>query len=124
MSVIIEKASRKNLGGVSMVKKILLVFLLSFSIVIPFTAAAKQVGGGDMTFTPKKALPVVFSHELHVNSKGLKCTGCHYRMYQITQGSYKMDMNKLTKDAFCEKCHNGQKSFAVKETKNCGRCHK
>jgi c(7)-type cytochrome triheme protein len=30
----------------------------------------------------------------------------------------------LTKGSFCGKCHNGEKSFDVKDTKNCVKCHK
>ena len=108
-------------------KKIALCgFLLVFVIVlsIPFIAAAQKIGGGDLTFNPKGAKPVIFSHEMHVNSKGLKCTGCHYHVFQMTKGSYKMDMSKLTKGVFCGKCHNGQKSFDVKDHANCAKCHK
>ncbi len=86
--------------------------------------AAQGVGGGDLTFKPKGAGNVVFSHQVHVNSKGLKCTGCHYAVFQMSKGSYKMNMDKITKGDFCGKCHNGQKSFDVKDTKNCTRCHK
>jgi c(7)-type cytochrome triheme protein len=93
-------------------------------MVLPFTAAAQKVGGGDLSFNPKGASSVIFSHEVHVKSKGLKCTGCHYQVFQMTKGSYKMDMSKLTKGDFCGKCHNGQKSFDVKETGNCQKCHK
>lgn len=102
---------------------ILPVFVI-ICLVIPFTSTARSIGGGDITFKPKGATPVVFSHEFHVKSKGLKCTGCHYQLFQMTQGSYKMDMKKLTKGDFCGKCHNGQKSFDVKESKNCVMCHK
>ncbi len=93
-------------------------------LVVPAIAIAQKVGGGDLTFTPKGAAQVVFSHNTHVTVKGLKCTGCHYQVFQMTQGSYKMDMSKMTKGDFCGKCHNGQKSFDVKDTKNCSKCHK
>ena len=96
--------------------------LLSF---MPLSAfSGDKVGGGDLTFTPKNARNVVFSHNIHVTVKGLKCTGCHYQVFQMTKGSYKMDMSKMTKGDFCGKCHNGQKSFDVKDPKNCERCHK
>ena len=90
----------------------------------PLAAVAEKVGGGDLTFAPKNAAPVVFSHELHVTEKGLKCTGCHYQIFQMAQGTYKMDMDKITKGAFCGKCHNGRKAFDVKERINCSRCHR
>ncbi len=98
--------------------------VLFFCLVAPFAAVAEKTGGGDLTFNAKGAKPVVFSHDMHVNVKGLKCSGCHYHVFQMDRGSYKMDMAKITKGDFCGKCHNGQKSFDVKDTKNCGKCHK
>jgi c(7)-type cytochrome triheme protein len=105
-------------------KRALAISILTVCLVVPLAARADKVGGGDLTFTPKNAGPVVFSHEKHVNEKGLKCTGCHYQVFQMAQGSYKMDMNKINKGGFCGKCHNGQKAFDAKDEKNCGRCHK
>lgn len=101
-----------------------IVSFLALCLVIPAVVLAEKVGGGDITFTPKNAGLVVFSHEKHVSEKGLKCTGCHYQIFQMAQGSYKMDMARINKGDFCGKCHNGQKSFDVKDQKNCGRCHK
>lgn len=102
------------------------LFFLCFLIcgLVPVIASAETVGGGDLTFTPKGAAPVIFSHQVHVSVKGLKCSGCHYHVFQMTKGSYKMEMSKITKGDFCGKCHSGQKSFDVKDEKNCTRCHK
>jgi len=105
-------------------KRIVVLIICLFCLLVPAAAFAEKVGGGDITFTPKNASPVVFSHEKHVSDKGLKCTGCHYAIFQMQQGSYKMDMSKLNKGDFCGKCHNGQKSFDLKDQKNCNRCHK
>ncbi len=99
-------------------------FVLATCLAVPGSSVAEKIGGGDLTFTPKGAKPVIFSHEVHVNSKGLKCSGCHYHVFQMTKGSYKMDMSKITKGDFCGKCHNGIKSFDVKENNNCLKCHK
>ena len=104
--------------------KLLAVTVTMVCLLAPITVFAQKVGGGDLTFTPKNASPVVFSHEKHVNGKGLKCTGCHYQIFQMAQGSYKMNMSKITKGDFCGKCHNGQKAFDVKDQKNCVRCHR
>lgn len=93
-------------------------------LLAPFVASADKVGGGDLTFNPKNAPVVLFSHERHVVEKGLKCTGCHYQIFQMAQGSYKMHMAKITKGDFCGKCHNGQKAFDVKDKANCSRCHR
>jgi len=104
-------------------KKLVAVLML-VCFLFPISAFAQKVGGGDLTFSPKGAKKVIFSHDKHVNDKGLKCTGCHYHVFQMTQGSYKMDMNKITKGDFCGKCHNGQKAFEVKDPKNCDKCHR
>jgi c(7)-type cytochrome triheme protein len=105
-----------------------IVSILVLSLMLPMISSAltdaEKVGGGPITFTPKNAGPVVFSHEKHVSEKGLKCSGCHYQIFQMAQGSFKMDMSKITKGDFCGKCHNGQKSFDVSDKKNCIRCHK
>ena len=103
-------------------KNTLYLTLSFFLLTVPGSASA-EVGGGDLRFAPKGALPVLFSHEIHVVEKGLKCTDCHYQIFQMAQGSYKMQMKKITKGYFCGKCHNGQKAFDVKEKTNCSRCH-
>ena len=104
--------------------KKLVLFVIALVLLATSAAVAQKVGGGDITFSPKNAGQVTFSHEAHVKGKGIKCTGCHYQIFQMAQGSYKMDMSKLTKGDFCGKCHNGQKSFDVKVTENCAKCHK
>jgi c(7)-type cytochrome triheme protein len=105
-------------------EKSITVAVLVLGLLFPLPVFAQKVGGGDIKFSPKEAAPVIFSHAKHVTEKGLKCTGCHYQIFQMQQGSYKMDMEKINKGDFCGKCHNGQKSFDVKDQKNCTRCHK
>ena len=58
-------------------KRLIIVSMVAVLVclTVPFSAFAQKVGGGDLTFTPKNAAPVVFSHEKHVNGQGLKCTG-------------------------------------------------
>lgn len=105
-------------------KRILAAVMVTMCLSIPFGAYAQKVGGGDLTFSPKNALPVVFSHREHVTVHGLKCSGCHYQIFQMAKGSYKMNMDVITKGNFCGTCHNGQKAFDVKDNKNCSRCHR
>jgi c(7)-type cytochrome triheme protein len=105
-------------------KQVTCTAVLVMYLLFPMYVFAERVGGGDITFRPKNVAPVVFSHEKHVAEKGLKCTGCHYQIFQMQQGSYKMDMARMNKGDFCGKCHNGQKSFDVKDEKNCSKCHK
>lgn len=87
-------------------------------------AAFAATGGGDRLFKPKGAKPVFFSHEQHVSVRGTKCSACHYHTFQMSQESYEMNMEKLNKGQFCGICHNGERSFDVKDPANCERCHK
>lgn len=91
-------------------------------ILVPSLVFAK-VGGGDVKYNPKGAGRVIFRHEYHVNLKGQKCTNCHYKPFQMTSGSYKMDMNTLTKGQFCGLCHNGKDAFGLTGNENCKKCH-
>lgn len=95
-------------------------------VTIIFLAAAvySATGGGNLKFTPEKAAPVYFSHEYHVDVKGIKCMACHLHRFELVRGTYKMKKGKLNKRDFCEFCHNGLKGFDAGSTKNCNRCHK
>lgn len=94
------------------------------SLMVPMSVLAQEVGGGELTFTPKNASPVVFSHYKHGIDYNLKCTRCHYQLFQMAQGAYVMTMKKMNEGDFCGKCHNGRKAFDVKDRKNCSRCHR
>jgi len=104
-------------------KRLLAIMVVIICIVIPFGAAAQKIGGGDLTFSPKNAAPVVFSHVKLINAKGLKCSDCHYHTFQMAKGANKLDMTKMAQGAFCGRCHNGERSFDVKDQKSCYRCH-
>lgn len=104
-------------------KRMIALIAFAYLVCCPGTMSA-AVGGGDMTFTPKNAKPVLFSHEKHVDEKKKKCSACHYHAFQMAKGSYKMDMTKITKGEFCGVCHNGERSFDVKDKASCGKCHK
>ena len=104
-------------------KKVLIDVVIMTCLLVPMSAVAQKVGGGDVTFSPKDAAPVLFSHDKHVNEKALRCSNCHYQLFQMSKGSYKMDMTKITKGDFCGKCHNGKRAFDVADQKNCSRCH-
>ena len=102
-----------------------IVLIAGFCLVLAAgTAFADVAGGGDLTFKPENAKPVIFSHALHVDVKSLKCTACHNHTFLMSKDSAKMDMSKITKGQFCGHCHNGERSFDVKDKANCGRCHK
>ncbi|HEX9020883.1 MAG TPA: c(7)-type cytochrome triheme domain-containing protein [Nitrospirota bacterium] len=104
--------------------KIITVFCFAFCMTLPLPAVGNQVGGGDLVFTPGGTHRVVFSHEMHINEKGQRCSGCHYHVFQMTKGAARISMNKMTNGDFCGRCHNGQKAFGVNDSKACSRCHK
>jgi len=98
--------------------------LLAVSLVACWSAAFGAVGGGDLTFKAKDAKAVFFSHAKHVEGENKKCTACHYSVFQMQKDSYKMDMGKINKGMFCGTCHNGARSFDVKDKASCVKCHK
>ena len=81
------------------------------------------IGGGDITFKPAGADPVIFSHDHHAKDRGIKCAACHFQRFSKGQ-AYEMNKETLTKRDFCSHCHNGMKSFDASAAKNCTRCHK
>jgi c(7)-type cytochrome triheme protein len=105
--------------------KVLFIAVAFICLMTESALQAKSVGGGDIIFTPKNpgVKQVLFSHENHVTGKNIKCSGCHYRIFQMAKGSYKMNMDKITEGEFCGKCHDGRIAFDVKDKKNCKRCH-
>jgi len=98
--------------------------VLAVMTISEITPARRQIGGGDLLFTPEKATRIWFSHEKHLKAERLTCASCHYRFFQMAHGSWKMDMQKMTKGAFCGECHDGQIAFGVKDRENCSRCHR
>ncbi len=101
------------------------LLLLAIGLVVcGRTAFGVVVGGGDLTFHPKGAKPVFFSHAKHVEDAKEKCSACHYHVFQMEQNSDKMDMSKINKGMFCGICHNGVRAFDVKDQANCEKCHK
>ena len=77
-------------------KRTVILSTVAVCLMVPLSAFAQNIGGGTLTFSPKNAAPVVFSHEKHVAGKGLKCSGCHYQVFQMTQGSYKISVTNST----------------------------
>lgn len=98
------------------------VRIIIAALIIPAVAIAK-IGGGDVKYKPKNAGTVVFRHEYHVTLKGQKCTNCHFQPFQMTAGTYKMNMQMLTKGEFCGKCHNGKVAFDLRSQESCEKCH-
>lgn len=106
-------------------KERIITVLCVAGLMQPCFAQATKAGGGDIVFKPNEPgiEQILFSHDEHVTGQGIKCVKCHYSIFQMAKGASLMDMNGLSRGLFCGKCHNGQKSFDVKDPKNCIRCH-
>ncbi len=106
-------------------KRTLVSAIVLVGLQLAVNASAEKVGGGEITFRPKTALPVVFSHEQHVNRAETKCARCHYAIFQMMRGDSGVTMDGIKAGKFCGKCHDGQLAFNANDgDKNCGRCHK
>ncbi len=85
------------------------------------SSAWAKIGGGDVTFAVSGAGDVLYSHDIHVGKLGLKCSECHYRLFNPVAHSNQATMADMQKGQSCGACHNGQRAFDVKA--NCNRCH-
>jgi c(7)-type cytochrome triheme protein len=74
-----------------------------------------------VTFKPKGATEVNFSHEFHIAETGGKCKSCHNGKV-ITGREKAVTMAEMEKGKTCGACHNGKKAFSV--AGDCGRCHR
>ena len=99
--------------------KVILVIAL---LVVQCNIAFAEAGKGNITFSLKKAGPVVFSHEYHTRIRGVRCAACHFQTFSAGN-SLRMKQEKMTKRDFCGHCHNGLKGFDAQSEKNCTRCH-
>lgn len=103
----------------------LVVALAIGTVTFVLDAAAIKVPA-DITFNEAKTPlgPVTFSHTTHVEGKGLKCTACHTKVFQMKKGkSGKLTMAAMREGKFCGACHNGEKAFSVKTPADCKKCH-
>lgn len=85
------------------------------------SGAWAKIGGGDISFSPAGAAGVVYSHETHIRA-GLKCSDCHYHIFNTKEGRQDITMAQMEKGFFCGACHNGTRAFDLKS--NCAKCHK
>jgi c(7)-type cytochrome triheme protein len=65
---------------------------------------------------------VVFDGKIHAE-KGLKCTDCHTKIYQMKKGPA-VKMAEINTGKSCGACHNGEKAFKTSDPANCSKCHK
>jgi c(7)-type cytochrome triheme protein len=75
----------------------------------------------NITFKPKGATEVVFSHTAHLRKAGIGCKSCHNGKV-ITGNQRYMTMAEMAKGKTCGACHNGKRAFSSGD--NCSTCHK
>jgi c(7)-type cytochrome triheme protein len=92
--------------------------------VVLFGAYALADGGGDIIFRPAGMDPVLFSHDYHIKTRGIRCNACHFKGFAKEANGYQMQKEKLNKRDFCGHCHNGMKGFDATSNSNCSRCHR
>lgn len=112
-----------------MYRKHLFVAVISISLAIASLygigqAEETQKSGGTIVYTkPLKA--VTFSHDEHVNKKGLSCDFCHPRLFKMAalsaQNEADFTMAGLAEGKYCGACHNGTMAFA--SNSRCASCH-
>lgn len=90
-------------------------------LVLTAMPAFATIGGGDIRLGNKGG-EVLFSHDLHVESVGLKCLECHPKPYIDSKQHQAVSMKAMQKGGSCGTCHNGAKAFSVKG--DCNKCHK
>jgi c(7)-type cytochrome triheme protein len=68
---------------------------------------------------------VTFRHSSHLDLKQANCTPCHADRFRILKvrapSATSAAARDFHSDQFCGACHNGEKSFSVKE--DCQLCH-
>jgi c(7)-type cytochrome triheme protein len=98
--------------------------LLIVIVAAVFVGSARATPPGKTVEFPGGGVgKVVFSGKIH-HDKGLKCSGCHTKIFPIkkTEGFFKMADMKEGK--YCGACHNGKKAFSTSNSANCSKCHK
>lgn len=91
-------------------------------VLLAAPAAWAKLGGGDIHFSVKGASDVVYSHDFHVGKAGVKCTECHYQIYNTKSPRKTITMADMRNGRSCGACHDGNRAFDVR--KACFRCHK
>ena len=98
-------------------------FVLGLLVTVSFAVNAFAVASGKtVEFAGGSAGKVVFDGKVHAD-KGLKCTDCHTKIYQMKKGPA-VKMAEINAGKSCGACHNGEKAFKTSDPANCSKCHK
>jgi c(7)-type cytochrome triheme protein len=105
------------------VKVRLTILVLGLLVTVAFIGNAFAVGPGKtVDYAGGSSGKVVFDGKAHAE-KGLKCTDCHTKIYQMKKGEA-VKMADINAGKSCGVCHNGEKSFKTNDPANCNKCHK
>ncbi|GAO01473.1 cytochrome c3 family protein [Anaeromyxobacter sp. PSR-1] len=85
------------------------------------TPVAAVVGGGEVTFQPKGAKPVKFSHETHVVDATVGCRECHPKLFLDVTRSKRATMAQMKKGQSCGACHDGKRAAGLDACETCHR---
>lgn len=101
-----------------------LTILLTLAIVVIFIGSAVAVPPGKtVEYAGGEPGKVIFDGQFHAG-KGLKCTDCHTKIYQMKKTDVRMKMADINAGKSCGECHNGSKAFKAGDPANCVKCHK
>jgi c(7)-type cytochrome triheme protein len=105
------------------VKVRLTILVLGLFVTVAFIGNAFAVGPGKtVEFAGGSEGKVIFDGKAHAE-KGLKCTDCHTKIYQMKKGEA-VKMADINAGKSCGVCHNGEKAFKTNDPANCNKCHK
>lgn len=100
-----------------------LLVVVSLVVLVPLLTGVSK--GKTVVFKDTKAMaPVTFDGSSHAD-KGLKCNGCHTKIFPMKQGATPKDtlsMKAMREGKTCGACHDGKAAFSV--AGGCTKCHK
>ncbi len=87
-------------------------------------AEEAKTDGGNIIYT-KPLKSVTFSHDSHVERRGLTCDMCHANLFKMealsVQNEADFTMAGLADGKYCGACHNGTMAFTANS--RCASCH-
>ncbi len=104
--------------GREVIMKKFFVFAVAVCFVFSLTGLAMAVTKGKkVEYDEKTTGKVVFDGTTHAS---LKCKDCHPALFKMKKGD-KLTMADMKAGKSCGACHDGKKTFSMKD---CTKCHK
>ncbi len=99
---------------------LVLVVAMLIAMAAPVFAVAP---GKTVEYDGKGAGKVIFDGKIHAG-KGTKCAECHPKLFKYKKGTEVFTMKDMNEGKYCGACHDGTKTFGMKDQKDCSKCHK